>query len=174
MLCFSAMFTAGLLLRRSRPTMRPLLLLWVVAAVGCGSSQLPHPPYVSQTTEALVEVPYPPPPARAEFVPSAPRKDATWLDGEWIWRGRRWSWVRGRWVAPPPRARYAPWTTVRNSEGALFFAPGGWRDESGKPMEPPPPLAEGYDVPGKVTDMEGEKQDVPSVSAPGGAGGKGP
>jgi hypothetical protein len=104
------------------------------------SSGLPHPAYAPQPTSALVEVAFPPPPARAEAVPPRPPRpegadgDVVWIDGEWTWRGRRWSWSPGRWVVAPPGARFSPWTTVMREDGAIFFAPGIWRDAQGAPL----------------------------------------
>jgi hypothetical protein len=98
---------------------------------------------VSQPTTALVETPFPPPPARAEFVPKQPAKGAVWIDGEWTWRGHRWGWVAGRWVIAPPGAAFSPWTTVRGSSGTLFFAQGVWRDAHGDVVAAPVPLALG-------------------------------
>src|SRR5689334_3320659 len=65
-----------------------------LALFGCSSS-LPHPTYTPQPQSALVEVAFPPPPARPEIVPDKPSDDAVWIDGEWAWRGRRWAWRSG-------------------------------------------------------------------------------
>ena len=107
------------------------------------TAPLPHPPYVRQPTTALVETPFPPPPARAEFVPNRPAKGAVWIDGEWTWRGHRWGWNAGRWVFPPPGAAFSPWSTVRAADGTLFFAQGTWRDAQGDVVAAPVPLALG-------------------------------
>jgi len=111
---------------------------WVLWACG---SKIPTPHYVPQKTTALSEVPYAPPPARAEGVPNQPNEKAVWLDGEWSWDGRRWSWKQGRWLVPPPGASFAPWTTVRTSDGTLFFAPGAWQNAKGEPIPEPKALA---------------------------------
>ena len=113
-----------------------------LAAFACGPPHLPAPPLTGQPTSALVEVPYPPPPARVEQIPARPRQaDAVWIDGEWSWRTRRWTWKAGRWVMPPRQARFSPWTTVRNRMGTLFFAGGTWRDPAGVEISEPEPLA---------------------------------
>ena len=123
-----------------------------LAFAGCGLRQLPRPRWVSQPTSALVEVPYPPPAARVEFVPKQPSDRAVWIDGEWTWNGRRWGWRAGRWVIPPtdPRttplhlaAAFSPWVTVRSGDGTLYVAEGTWRDIRGIDMPEPPPLAVG-------------------------------
>src|SRR5262249_19876160 len=107
---------------------RALALVVTIAIVACGHARLPRPPYVQQPTSALVEAPYPPPPARVEVVPDSPRDEAVWVDGEWTWHGRRWAWRRGRWVVTPSGGAFSPWTTVRNGDGTLYFAEGTWRD----------------------------------------------
>jgi hypothetical protein len=112
----------------------------VVLCVAC-SSRLPHPPWTAQPTSALVEVPFPPPPARAEAVPAKPQDDAVWIDGEWTWRGRRWAWMPGRWVVTPAGTTFSPWTSVRRDDGVLFYAPGVWRTANGEVATAPKPLA---------------------------------
>src|SRR5690349_8558045 len=107
-----------------------------LALAGCGS-RVPHPPYTTQPTNALVEVDYPPPPARVEFVTEQPAKNTVWLNGEWSWTGRRWSWKQGGWVVVPEGATYAKVTVVRRSDGKLFFAPGAWRNAKGEEVQAP-------------------------------------
>src|SRR5450432_2948884 len=108
--------------------MRHCLLAITFLAAGCGGSPPPHPPWVRQPTSALMEIPFPPPPARAEYMPKSPVSNAVWIDGEWRWKGRRWAWESGRWVVTPPGAGFAPWVTVRNGDRLLFLASGTWRD----------------------------------------------
>lgn len=126
-------------------------------AFACGP-RLPAPPFVGQPTSALVEVPYPPPPARVEVIPPHPSESgAVWIDGEWIWRTRRWAWKPGRWVNPPPNARFSPWTTVRDRRGTLYFAEGVWREASGAPLSDPEPLESLGPLPAAVVTPEGEE-----------------
>lgn len=132
------------------------LLLGVAA---CGHAALPRPPYTAHPSEALVEVPYPPPPARVEFVPDKPKDGAVWIDGEWSWQGTRWAWKRGRWVVPPPGVAYAPWTTVRNGDGTLYIASGTWRDpRTHAEVTGPAPVALAKASPGEIVDPEGESE----------------
>lgn len=84
-------------------------------------------------------------------------RGAVWIDGEWTWRTRRWAWKPGRWVKPPPNARFAPWTTVRNRTGTLYFASGAWRDLTGAEVEEPEPLASAGPLPAVVVTPEGEE-----------------
>lgn len=58
-----------------------------------------------------------------------------WVDGQWDWSVDTWVWQRGQWTTPPAGAAYfTPWTTVRRSDGRLYFVPAAWRDEKGKPI----------------------------------------
>lgn len=162
--------------------MRRVTLGWIVmsivgGAAACGAARLPAPSYVGQPTDALLEADYPPPPAHVEFVPAQPNGDAVWVDGEWTWQGRRWAWKPGRWLVPPANAKFSPWTSVRNKTGVLFVAEGKWRDEKGRELADPKPLAVGRTRGGSVVNAEGE--DVPATpnvlpqDPPGGGGGGG-
>jgi hypothetical protein len=131
------------------------------AILACGSTTVTTPSYVAQPQSALAEVPYPPPPARVEFVPDKPDDDAVWIDGEWIWRGRRYAWKPGRWVKPVQGGAYAPWTTVRDAMGTLFLAKGAWRDPKGAELPDPAPILVGAQSQGTVVDPEGEQ--IPST-----------
>jgi hypothetical protein len=144
-------------------------VLGASVAIACGAPRLAAPDYTGQPTAALSQIPYPPPPARVEFVPEQPRDGAVWIDGEWTWRTRRWSWKPGRWVEAPRNARFSPWTTVRDRTGTLYIAAGAWRDDKGGEVPEPPVLAAGRPTPVNVVDPEGET--VPQ--APVGLGGDG-
>ncbi|HEY2367933.1 MAG TPA: hypothetical protein VGH87_16160 [Polyangiaceae bacterium] len=124
---------------------------------GCTETTLPSPPLAPQPTSALAEVPFPPPPARVEKVPARPSTRATWIDGEWTYRGRAWTWVRGRWVEAPTGARYSPWTLVRGKDGTLWEARGTWRDARGDEMAAPNPLAVADVSEGAVIDALGDE-----------------
>ncbi len=91
-----------------------------LAVFGCVlaacSGRVPHPPYTGQPTSALVEVDYPPPPARVEFVTPRPADNAVWVNGEWAWSGRRWAWKPGGWVTVPEGAAYAKLSLVRRAD----------------------------------------------------------
>lgn len=127
-------------------------------ALAC-SSRLPHPQYTNQPTSALVEVDFPAPPARVEFVPAQPADGAVWINGEWLWEGRRWGWKAGSWVVPPEGASFARWVIVRRNDGKLFFAPGAWRNASGEEVTPAPQkLTEARSRSGVVVNPEGENE----------------
>lgn len=162
--------------------MRRVALGWIVvsiagAAAACGAARLAAPSYVAQPTDALLTADYPPPPAHVEFVPKQPNDDAVWVDGEWTWQGRRWAWKPGRWVVPPANAKFSPWTSVRDKTGVLFVAEGKWRDEKGRELADPKPLAVGRTRGGSVVNPEGEDvpatPNVPSQDPPGAGGAKG-
>lgn len=142
----------------SVPTSRKLWAtsVLVACAVACGGGKMPVPDYVQQPTSALVEVPYPPPPARAETMPKEPTKGARWIDGEWSWQGRRWAWKPGRWVVPPAGAKFSPWTTVRDKTGTLFFAPGVWRDAKGEEIDEPAAAGTGKAGAAAIVSPEGD------------------
>ena len=127
--------------------------VFVASLVGC-AGPLPHPTYVAQPRDALVEVSRPPPPARVESVPPRPDAKAVWLDGEWTWRRGRWAWLIGRWVVPPPGASFSPWVFVRGLDGSLYYAPGVWRDAKGE-VDPPPALARAEVESNVIVDADG-------------------
>ena len=134
--------------------------------LACGAARLPAPLYVQQTTEALQPADYPPPPARVELIPPIPTGAAVWIDGEWTWQGRRWAWKAGRWVEPPPNASFAPWTTVRDKMGSLYFAEGKWRNAKGQDVPDPKPLALAEVRGGAVVNPEGEPVEQAPVVQP--------
>jgi hypothetical protein len=141
----------------------------VLFANGCGSS-LPEPPLAEPMpvrAEKAVEVPYPPPPARVEFVPERPRSGSVWIDGEWSWTGRRWAWTYGRWVAPPDSAKFSPWKTARSSDGTLLFVPGTWRNAAGAEITEPPPLARGRAREENVVTPPGHQEQTAPNKVPG-------
>jgi hypothetical protein len=118
-----------------------LVLALAAALSGCGATLPTPPPGTHPRTSHYVEVPYPPPPARVEMLPPQPRDDAVWVDGEWLWHGRRWNWEPGGGVVPPPGATFAPWVATRVSTGALLWLPGAWYDAQGHDLPHPPVLA---------------------------------
>jgi hypothetical protein len=143
---------------RKRLTGLTMALWWAVlglVVVAC-STRIPHPSYTAQTTDALVEVDYPPPPARVEFVPEPPDKKAVWVNGEWAWTGRRWSWKTGGWVEVPAGAAYAKWALVRRNDGKLFFASGAWKGADGGEVPAPEFLHASPSRPIAVVDPEGD------------------
>src|SRR5215471_11175795 len=130
--------------------LRPIAAaLGVASGLGiaaCGSG-IPRPPGAPQPTNALVEVDYPPPPARVEMLPKQPSGDAVWINGEWLWLGRRWSWRPGMWVVSPRNAAYARRVLVRRGDGKLLFAPGSWRDSEGREVAAPDACTDGQAPP---------------------------
>lgn len=163
------MLRSSVIARTVRGTLLALLslssLVTLVSLFAC-RGELPHPTYSPQPTSALVEVEYPPPPARAETVPARPTDDAVWIDGEWTWRRRRWAWNPGRWVEAPAGATYSPWTAVRASDGTFFYAPGAWRDAHGAAVTEPKPLALAGITSNVIFDAEGDVQRAGRVLSP--------
>ena len=68
-----------------------------------------------------------PPPAPADPIPPQPAPNAIWAPGFWIYDGRTYTWMAGRWEIPPPLARtYVPaHSEFRN--GQRVFVPGYWQ-----------------------------------------------
>jgi hypothetical protein len=131
---------------------------WAIlfCALAACSGRIPHPPYATHPPEALVEVDYPPPPARVESVPERPVKGAVWLNGEWSWTGRRWGWKPGGWVVVPAGAKYAKLALVRRSDGKLFAAQGTWRNDEGQEIAAPEFATGSASRPASVVDPEGD------------------
>ncbi|MDO8545024.1 MAG: hypothetical protein Q7S40_31660 [Opitutaceae bacterium] len=69
----------------------------------------------------------PPPPTPTETMPPAPAPNAVWVPGYWIYDGRAFTWMSGRWEIPPPFAHaYVPaHSEVRN--GQPVYVPGYWQ-----------------------------------------------
>lgn len=125
----------SLLMNRFRCLAFASLTFAVSVVMACGGGRLPAPTYEGQPTSALIQVPYPPPPARTEMIPKAPDGTSVWLDGEWIWSARRWAWKKGRWVVPPANASFSPWTMTRDRTGVIWAASGVWRDDKGNEVD---------------------------------------
>ena len=68
-----------------------------------------------------------PPPTPVETMPPQPAPNAVWIAGYWIYDGRSFTWMSGRWEVPPPFAHtYVPaHSEMRN--GQLVHVPGYWR-----------------------------------------------
>ena len=124
-------------------------VLALALATGCGSSLKLVPTGAHRIDQAkAVVVGYPPPPARVECVPDQPREECAWLDGTWRWGGRRWQWIPGAWVVPPPDCYHAPaysqWVSGEAKDvGArdqLFFFEAKWYATQGAAACPPPEL----------------------------------
>jgi hypothetical protein len=139
--------------------------------VSCATS-VSSPPYTSHANTDGVEVPYAPPPARAEAVPEVSEAGAVWVDGEWVLSGTRWRWTRGRWVVPDAGTQFAPWRVVRSRDGRLFLFPGIWKDRDGNTVASPRAILEGGSRKVRVVDVDGEEErtgrDVRAVTRDGG------
>lgn len=127
-----------------------------ILCVACASA-LPRPERAPQPQDAFEVVTSPPPPGRVENVPAQPSGDAVWLDGGWRWTGARYAWELGRWVIPPPHARYAEWESRFRADGAILFAPSSFRDARGDEVPEPPALAVGRARSDQVIDPEGRR-----------------
>ena len=122
-----------------------------LVALACSSS-LPSPAATEHPLRAYIEVPYPPPAALVEVVPEAPKnRDAVWLDGHWVWRGRYYVWQRGGWIVPPEEGLYATWQSVLAKDGRIVFAPGTWYGADHKPLPAPKALSVARTPPNQST-----------------------
>jgi len=110
-----------------------LAIVGVLALTACDQS-IPTPRLGPHSNEEPVTVPYPPPPAKVEVIPSPPQelKNPVWIDGEWQWKGRRWVWQAGQWELPAAGGYYAPPTTLRLADGTLLYYPGTWKEPAKK------------------------------------------
>jgi hypothetical protein len=110
------------------------LLLGALAS-GCGS---PLPLVLTGTgPQRAVAVPYPPPAALPEIVPSPPSERAAWLDGHWTWRGDTWVWQRGGYVEQRPGVVRVPWRLEYTENGTLLFYSENWVRTDGRTVIPP-------------------------------------
>lgn len=124
---------------------------WLAAAsLGCSPEvKLLTVPLEQQPADAQpIVVPFPPPPARAEVIGDPPAEGAAWVDGQWLWRGRRWVWSPGCWAVDlAPDLVYSPPYVVRRSDGALLWYEGVLRPGAGAPF---PPRSEPSSSPGRA------------------------
>ena len=68
----------------------------------------------------------PEPPAAVVVRPAAPHANYVWIDGEWVWRGGRYTYVNGYWA--PPRSGHV-WVSghwVQRGRG-WTWEKGHWR-----------------------------------------------
>lgn len=100
---------------------------------------LPVPEAGDQAGEVPLTVPYPPPAARVEVLSDPPPEMTApvWVDGQWLFRGARWIWEPGRWVASDAARLYARSKVVRRSDGTLVWFEGKFRSK--RPATEPTP-----------------------------------
>jgi hypothetical protein len=117
--------------------MRAFGLTCVALALGVAGCRggLPRPSSGPVPVDSMIEVPYPPPPARVEEVPAQKAAGDVWIDGQWDWDGRMWRWIPGAWVTPRKGAYFTNWTTRRERDGSLHFARATWRDATGRALD---------------------------------------
>ncbi len=89
-----------------------------------------------------------------------------WIDGQWLWRGRRWAWIEGYWAADTKAVTYSPWQLSRGQTGVLYMAVGTWRNAKGEAVEVPPPLAVGSSRRTGVVSAEGEREPTGATLSP--------
>ena len=120
-------------------------------AMACGPS-LPAPAEARHPSASFEEVPYPPPAALAETIPKRPDTDGVvWIDGDWTFRGKSFTWQRGGWVVPPQNGRYARSSTVFARDGRVLFAPPTWYGPDSAPLDRVRPLTPAETPPNEYT-----------------------
>lgn len=112
---------------------RPLRSVAFLAMVGLGACGpwVPVPREGTHEGQEPVIVPEEPPPPEVQKIPKRPSEPEghVWIDGQWMFRGRRWEWEPGRFEVPPPGHVYAPPAIVYLSDNRIGWFPGGWRPE---------------------------------------------
>ena len=80
----------------------------------------------SQPADAVVAVPGPPPPARADVMPVAPGPLSLWVwaPGRWVWHGH-WVWFGGCWARRPHPD--AVWVGGRWDDHRRVYVEAHWR-----------------------------------------------
>lgn len=68
-----------------------------------------------------------PPPAPAETVTAAPAANAVWVPGYWVYDGRAYSWVGGRWEIPPQNAHTYVASHWENQGNGPIYVQSYWR-----------------------------------------------
>lgn len=100
--------------------------LVLLGGAACGARREPPRP----VADDFVAVEYPPPPAQVEEMSEelAGRPECIWQDGHYEWSGRRYRWIAGEWIVPPPGCAYAPaaLTWSRTSPARLYYTPPRW------------------------------------------------
>lgn len=105
-----------------------LISSFALAAMGCNQSALPLPKMGPNENTAYTIIPFPPPAAKAEIIPTKPGNRVVWVDGSWTWDRRRWVWQKGKWEVPPSgKAHYALAKVLHLPDGSLGWVPGGWQ-----------------------------------------------
>lgn len=101
--------------------------VFAFALAACGP-WLPLPPTGTHAGDEPILVPEAPPLPHVEIIPDRPLglPDAVWVDGQWLFRGRRWEWEPGRWEVPRPGATYAPPEVAYLPGGRIAWYPGRW------------------------------------------------
>ncbi len=122
--------------------MKPYLV-GLVAVTAC-SGGLRVPPSGPQPPNVVpIVVDYPPPPAQIERIEQDPGKPCVWVDGSYVWLGRRWEWTPGQWVAPRVGCYYRGgalvWAPTTQAPGTLYYFPPKWYTERANGITECPP-----------------------------------
>lgn len=112
----------------------------LLGLAACGA-RAPEAPRGAHPANDAVAVPYPPPPAKVEEVPTQPTPQCVWVDGFWEYSDR-WEWQAGEWVIPQAHCRLAP-VELRRQNGQLWHSRPRWYPDNVTLLGPqsacPPP-----------------------------------
>jgi hypothetical protein len=127
-----------------RSTLSLAFLLSLGGAVACGPSTY----YVEDHEDYADE---PPPPPRAEPIPSAPGPRFVWIPGYWYWTGRGYTWQAGYYAEPPATGHVWVRSGWVHHNGRYRYVPGRWArpgrvprhhyvPDNYRPRQRPPPV----------------------------------
>lgn len=117
-------------------------ILLLVAALWACTPELPRPRVVPHPADVRPTiVPFPPPPARPDLIKDPPARmvNPAWIDGQWLWGGRRWAWQPGEWVDLQPNQVYALPRVVQRPDGDLVWVQGTLLDDETQSLTKTPP-----------------------------------
>lgn len=87
----------------------------------------PRPAYVYRDRPMHRAPPPPPPEAPVEAIPAPPAPNALWIPGSWMFDGRAYTWISGRWEIPPPHAQTYVAAHWESRPQGLVYVPASWR-----------------------------------------------
>jgi hypothetical protein len=73
----------------------------------------------------------------------------------------------GRWVVQAPGTTFSPWVFVTSPDATLWYAPGVWRDATGKGVEAPQALSVATVEGSEVVNADGTTETTGPTLRPG-------
>ncbi len=91
------------------------------AGAGCSGAVAPNRP------PRVVIPATPPAPPDLGFVPVPPGQEGrTYVQGQWLWNGQSWIWMRGYWTDESTGQRFVPGHWVANEHGTFRWEQPHW------------------------------------------------